>query len=804
MSKPVKYILIALAGLVALLVIAIGIIAATFNPNDYKPQIIKLVQEKKQRTLDIPGEIKLTFFPKIGADLGKVSISERNSKAEFASVNSAKVSLALIPLLSKQLVVDQVKIDGLRANIRRFKDGTTNYDDLLAKEDPAAAQQQGGGQQQVKLDIDSINISDAALLYDDQQQGRKFEIAKLDLKTGKIANGVPSEATLSADVKANNPAVDARIALKTGFTIDLDKQHYVLKGADADIKGKLLDLSDLVLKASGDADLKPTEKRVALDGVKLSATGKRAGQPVEVKFEAPKLAITDAKVAGGKLSGEAKLVEGPRTILVNFSAPSFEGSPQAFMIPSLALDVGIKDATLDAKANIAGAFTGDIDKMLFASPQVKLVLSGKQGATALDGTLTTPVSANLKTNQIDLPNIAAAFNLPNPGGGSLKFNAGGKAHADLGKQTVSAALKGNLDESAFDAKLGMNKFSPAAYAFDIGIDRLDADRYKSKPAGTAQKKEAPADKKAAAPEKPLDLSALKDLNANGNLRIGALKVENIKASNVRVDLRAGGGKIEVNPLVANLYGGSVNGSMTATTTNSPRFAVRQHLVGIHVGPLLKDAIGKEPLEGRGNVQLDVTTQGGLVAQLKKGLNGTARLELHDGAVRGINIAQAIRGAKARIGALKGNEAPQAGTASATEKTDFSEMTASFRIANGVAHNDDLTIKSPLIRVTGAGDINLAEDRLDYLVKATVVSSLQGQGGPELQSLKGLTVPVRLSGPFTTLAYNVDFRGMASELAKGKIDEKKEEVRSQAQKAIGEQRDKARDQLKEGLKGLFGK
>src|SRR3569832_2991573 len=131
MSKTIKLIAFGVAALLALLIAGAAIFAATFNPNDYKPTIIRLVQEKKQRTLSIPGEIKLTFFPKIGADLGKVSISEHNSKAEFAAVDSAKVSLALLPLLSKQLVVDHVKVDGLNATIRSFKDGSSNFDDLL-------------------------------------------------------------------------------------------------------------------------------------------------------------------------------------------------------------------------------------------------------------------------------------------------------------------------------------------------------------------------------------------------------------------------------------------------------------------------------------------------------------------------------------------------------------------------------------------------------------------------------------------------------------------------------------------------
>lgn len=125
------------------------------------------------------------------------------------------------------------------------------------------------------------------------------------------------------------------------------------------------------------------------------------------------------------------------------------------------------------------------------------------------------------------------------------------------------------------------------------------------------------------------------------------------------------------------------------------------------------------------------------------------------------------------------------------------MGASFRIANGVAHNDDLSVKSPLLRLGGSGDVNIGEGRVDYLVKATVVSSLQGQGGPELQALKGLTLPVKLYGPFDAIGWKVDFGGIISGVAKQKVEEKKAEVTEKAKKKIQEQ-------LGDKLKGLFGK
>jgi AsmA protein len=810
MRKTFKYSLIAIAGLLVVLVGAAAILAATFDPNDYKPQLIRKVQEKTQRTLTIPGDIKLSFFPKIGAELGKLSISEHKGNAEFASVESAHVSLALIPLLSKQLVVDQVRIEGLRANIRRFKDGSSNFDDLLTR-DQAPAQEKGEPGQQFRLDVDSVKLKNAQLTYDDQQQGRKLSVADLDLETGRIASGTPSKLQLAAHIRSNQPEMDARVSLKTGFTLDLDKKQYVLKGMDAAIKGALAGMSDLDLKVAGDADIVPEAKRFVLAGIRLDAKGKRGGEAIEAKFDIPNLSVTDTKVSGGKLSGEARLVEGARNVLANFSIPAFEGSPKSFRLPTLALDASVRDGALDAKLKLSGALSGDIDKLLFTSPQVTLSLDGKQGGTAINGTLSTPITADLSSKLVELHKVTGAFNLPNPAGGALALKAVGNIAMNYGKQTASAILNGSLDQSAFRAKLGLSDFSPLAYSFDIGIDQIDLDRYKSKPAGAAAGKQAgnPAGKPAGKPavqaaEEPMDLSALQKLHANGSVRIGALKVANIKTANVRLDLSAANGKLDINPLSANLYGGSVNGALGVTAGNPARFAIRQTLTGIDIGPLMKDAIDKDTLEGKGNVHLDVTSAGVTVGQIKKSLNGSARMELRDGAVRGVNIAQVIRDGKARIGQLRGDEKPQGGTGSVQQKTDFSELTGSFSIVNGVAHNEDLQIKSPLARIAGSGDIYLAEDKLDYLVRATIVNTLQGQGGPELQSMKGLTVPVRLSGPFDSIGWRVDFAGMATELAKQKLDERKEEIRAKTQKPLDEQKEKIRGRLQEQLKGLLSK
>jgi AsmA protein len=125
-----------------------------------------------------------------------------------------------------------------------------------------------------------------------------------------------------------------------------------------------------------------------------------------------------------------------------------------------------------------------------------------------------------------------------------------------------------------------------------------------------------------------------------------------------------------------------------------------------------------------------------------------------------------------------------------KKTDFSELKATFKVRNGVAHNDDLSMKSPLLRLAGAGDdINIGNDSMNYLARATLAKTLEGQGGRT--NVGGIIVPVRIAGPFTDLKYTLDFGAMAGDVAKQKVEVVKQEVKSKVQ-----------DQLKNSLQGLF--
>ena len=110
MTRPLKLVLLSFLALLALLLVALGIFVATFDANAYKSLAIDRVQQQYRRTLAIPGDLKLMLFPRFGVQAGEVSLSEAGSAQTFAALKSARVSLALWPLLSRRVEVDRIAI----------------------------------------------------------------------------------------------------------------------------------------------------------------------------------------------------------------------------------------------------------------------------------------------------------------------------------------------------------------------------------------------------------------------------------------------------------------------------------------------------------------------------------------------------------------------------------------------------------------------------------------------------------------------------------------------------------------------
>lgn len=414
------------------------------------------------------------------------------------------------------------------------------------------------------------------------------------------------------------------------------------------------------------------------------------------------------------------------------------------------------------------------------SEALSIAITGRAGNKTLKAELGGPIAFDINTSRLALSDLKGVVNLglPDAPVKALNLPLQGEIRADFSAHTARTRLGTRFDGTELRLDAVAKRFDPLAFSVDLEADVLDADKYLS----------APATGQAAQAEARIDLSSLKALDMEGRLRIGKLKLKNVRVDNLRLGMRAAGGRIELSPHVANLYGGNMSGSLVLDAATN-RFVLKEQIEGVSLKPLLADALGKDIVDGRGSFGVDVVTRGDTVTQLRQSLSGSTRLRITDGAIKGINLAQALRVAKARVGG--GQDSVQ--QARAEEKTDFTELTASFSIQEGVAHGSDLSAKSPFLRLGGAGDVDIGHGRMDYLARATVVASATGQGGDGLETLKGLTVPVRVSGPFDNLSYRLEIGNLVKEAVREKADEAGQKIKQKVQ-----------DSVRDKLRGLLGK
>src|SRR5438309_10851230 len=190
MEKPVKLLWLALGVVAALLVAGILVFALTFDPNRYKDNIERMAMERTGRTLRLQGELKLVLFPSLGAGVGGVTLSERGSQREFVSLQSARASVKLLPLLHGQVIVDALRVSGLKAEIVRNKDGSYNFSDLLEGKAEKPGPKRKEQSAPVIFDIAGVDIDRAAVAYRDSSTGQEISLSDLELHTGRIADSI--------------------------------------------------------------------------------------------------------------------------------------------------------------------------------------------------------------------------------------------------------------------------------------------------------------------------------------------------------------------------------------------------------------------------------------------------------------------------------------------------------------------------------------------------------------------------------------------------------------------------------------
>ncbi|MDX1669063.1 MAG: AsmA family protein, partial [Limnobacter sp.] len=250
---------------VGLPVVAVATGAILVNTIDQQAMLNEMsgvVKEDLGRELKFNGPVQLKWFPSIGVQLEQVSLSEYQSEQRFLNAEKVDVSLALMPLFSSNIVVDEVQADGVSVRVVKNKEGKFNFDDLTGgakDEQQSAVEEAPASGQSLNFSVEAISLSNLNLEFEDQQQDLKASLENFNFTSGRIEPDVPTTLSFSGRVKANKPSADLQVTLNSGLQFGLGENLYAkLSDLSLGVVGGLETQKAVVSVTARQLDFNPT------------------------------------------------------------------------------------------------------------------------------------------------------------------------------------------------------------------------------------------------------------------------------------------------------------------------------------------------------------------------------------------------------------------------------------------------------------------------------------------------------------------------------------------------------------------
>ncbi|CAH6810474.1 AsmA protein [Vibrio chagasii] len=604
-----------------------------------------------------------------------------------------------------------------------------------------------------QLEIGNITLDGAEFYLETLKDGRK----NIDALTQASASDASAPAADTTSEPAQAPQ-EQSAAETSGWTINL---------AGVTISNALFEMDD---KQAGSFtklyDVSLNLSEFAVD-MWTTATFAASGENNQQKFS-----------ANG--SAEFKLAEG-------FAS---------YALRNIDLNAKFNDPTTSIDSVKLGLDTFEFDKV----NQLTYAVLGKAAGLDLDlkggGELTVDKAISKVTlNKLTLDSTFKGDTLPQS---PMKVDMLSDLSFDLTKSHLSFVLeKLQANSIALDGKADVTLSDIPKVRFSLHSPNIDLDEFlglgsstetaSTAPSGSAGGSTSKSGSSAPAKEVEPDLSALKTLDVKGDITIDKFKANNAKMQNVKTAFSVNRGVAELTSFTSNLYQGSISATAKLDARKTPAtYTAKKRIKGVKVQPLLVDVAGNDMLEGTGNIDVNAKGKSLTPTGIKKNLVGTIAINFEDGAVNGINVAQLIRENYAKI---KGEKVESTNEA---KKTDFSAMKATLKVDKGWVSTNDLSAQSPLLRVTGQGKANFINETVDFLVRTSIVGSLEGQGGKSIDDLKDVTIPIKVTGQWADPKFALVFDDVLKQKAQKEID-----------RGVNKLTDKIKDEkTKEAVDGLL--
>jgi uncharacterized protein involved in outer membrane biogenesis len=612
-----KKLLIGVGVLLVVLVAAVLIGPSFIDWNQYRDRIAAEARNATGRDLAIDGDISVAILPSPTVSVQKLRFAnaEGGSAPDMATLEALEVSVALLPLIQGDIQITEIALVKPVILLETLADGRGNWEFAApAGQEAAPAPETGGGMPSISLD--DVRIEDGTVIYRDAatQSEQRIESldarlaaaslqgpfsakgdlvyqglpANFDVSTGQILPAAPAPVSIALGLGAEGSGGDARIKFTGTLAQAADgvSAKGKLEGGSADLAAALEAVApgmaagapialNKPFKVDGDIDYAPTGGAIENFAVALGDLA-AAG---DVRFTPGSPATAAVKLTIARLDLDSLLSQTTAAAPAQ-DEPGSQG-PGGFALPA---DL---DATVDIAVDAIAYRGGLIDDAKLVGELAKGEFALKQLAATLPGGGSFSAAGTLKA--VDgAPQIAGAFegkadnlralldwlqvapaDVPSERLRKLALTSRFTASPSL-LELADLDLKLDSSRVTGGARIALPADSRQKMAFGVGlaIDQLNVDSYMPP---KSQQAEPAADAGAGLPLN--SLAPLAGLDANVELRVGKLTVNQQTMQGVHLDGTVTGGTLTLRDLSVKEFAGG-KGAIAGTVSDlagTPRF-----------------------------------------------------------------------------------------------------------------------------------------------------------------------------------------------------------------------------------------
>ena len=278
----------------------------------------------------------------------------------------------------------------------------------------------------------------------------------------------------------------------------------------------------------------------------------------------------------------------------------------------------------------------------------------------------------------------------------------------------------------------------------LAVGALDLRPYLPPPAAGAQGFPAWSEAK-------LDFASLRNIDADLDVTAEQVFLNDLKFGESRMKLKIENGRMVADIPELGMYGGAGSGQLVVNARQSaPAITGKFDVGSVQAEPFTKDLMKIDKLLGLGGFNMEFSASGSSQAAIMNSMDGKGGFDIADGSLKGINLGKLAAGIADLLNGdiLKGGVSPAAVqkvlaiAQRPDETTDFSEFLSDFTIENGYVTAPSISLKGPLVIVTGKGAVNLPAQTLDLRLAPVAIVKVGDQ------EKRSVAIPLKITGTFS--------------------------------------------------------